>query len=183
MFSLKYSLVPKESVRERASADFLQALRIIRERAKDWKLDPEKVGALGFSAGAHLILSTSYKNHVLTPAKPSKSCPNFIMLASLWQPDYPKLQLTEVSKNFPPTFLLGTEDDKLCPPKQLESFIRALSKQSIPHQVEIYPKGGHMAFNLPSPTIEDWPSKLYSWLDELKICQKIEPEGKSIPRE
>ncbi|MDT8390067.1 MAG: GDSL-type esterase/lipase family protein [Lentisphaeria bacterium] len=170
--SLKYRLSPPSAdvVRD-ACMDGARALKLIRSHAKDWRIDPERVGMIGFSAGANLILNLACKNDTGNPKAEDpierlSARPDFMVLASLWLNNQKKLSDWAINSQISPCLMVHARDDKVAPIEGTEAMAQALRAKRVPVQLEIYEQGGHMAFNFPSPPAADWPRKLKAWLDQ-----------------
>jgi acetyl esterase/lipase len=150
--------------------DVQRAIRLVRHHAKEYKLDPKRVGVWGFSAGGHLASTAathfdSGKNDGDEIDK--QSCrPDFAVLS------YPVITFSgkalhagsrraligdnadeklielysnekQVTKETPPTFLFHTEEDTGVPPENSRLFATACKKHGVPVEVLIVPKGPH----------------------------------------
>ncbi len=176
--SLKYRLSPPSAnVVQDACMDGARALRLIRSRAKDWKVDPERIGMIGFSAGANMILNLACKNdsgdpNANDPLDRLSGHPNFMVLAALWHNGQNRITDWTIHPKLPPTLILSTRDDKVAPTQNSEKIAKALRKVNVPVQLEIYDRGGHMAFNFPSPKAADWPQRFRKWIKQLNYNSK-----------
>ncbi|NMA47273.1 MAG: alpha/beta hydrolase [Lentisphaerae bacterium] len=146
-FVLKYRCPQR---REAAHADAARAMRLIRHRAQEFTICPEKVGAIGFSAGAHLAATISAPaNPVPYPAiDAADECsfrPNFLALI---YPAYladdqlklaPEFRIDEAT---PQTFLVQSENDSVRVENSL-AWYWELKKHQIPAEMHLYPDGGH----------------------------------------
>jgi len=164
--------------------DAKQAMRLVREHAKEWNINPSKIGVMGFSAGGHLAstLSTHYEED---------SKPNFSILiypvismdknithggsrnnliGSHPTDEMIKLYSNElhVSTNTPPTFLIHATDDDLVPVENSLLYFQALKKNKVPVEMHIYPAGGH-GFGLANGngSLESWPKLMLEWMKGL----------------
>lgn len=162
-----------------ALEDAQRAMGMVRARAADWRIDPHRVGVLGFSAGGYLVaaLSTHY-DHRLYPAVDGDdklSCrPDFaaaIYPSLLTQPDG-SWRLTPnipVTSNTPPTFLLQTEDD----PFHVESsvvYFMALKNANVPVQLHVYARGGHgYGLRRTALPVTRWPKLVQTWLHTIHV--------------
>ena len=156
IFSLKYRLSPpSKNVVKDACQDGSLALQLIRSRAKEWNLDIHRIGMIGYSAGANLILNLACDQ--------KNESPNFIVLANLWRHQQPKITDFDLHRNLPPTMILTAEDDKIAPTIQAKRLAQALQKLNVSTQLEIYPTGGHMGFNLPNPKNTKWIKQFNIW--------------------
>ena len=173
---LKYR-VPKRAGLEKHTAalqDAQRALGLVRRHAKEWGLDPKRVGILGFSAGGHLAAaaSTNYEKRTYEPVDDAdkESCrPDFTVLI------YPAYLTVEkdgdklppelpVNAHTPPTFLAQTQDDGV----RVESsvfYYLALKQAKVPVEMHLYPTGGHGYGLRPSEhNVTTWPQRAAEWL-------------------
>jgi endo-1,4-beta-xylanase len=171
ILSLKYRLSPpSRDVVQDSLADAKRAVRIVRNNAQKWNIDPDRIGLVGFSAGANLILnlSTHYDPGNLDSSDPvdRQSCrPNFIGLCSAW-PFGKKAGEYSINHDTPPAFIVHAKDDPVSPPAFPEALAAAWQAAEVPVYFEVYPAGGHEAFNFPNPAAADWTAKFISWLKE-----------------
>lgn len=162
-----------------ALEDAQRALRLVRLHASEWGMDQDRVGVLGFSAGAHLAvaLSNHFDDRLYKPVDvaDSLSCrPDFAALvypAYLVQGDHSvalNLSLRADAKT-PSTLILQTEDDPLDVNNAI-AYFAALKNARIPAELHIYSKGGHgYGLRQTSLPITHWPMLLYSWLQTIKV--------------
>lgn len=173
---LKYR-VPKRTGLEKHAAplqDAQRAMGLVRAHAKEWGLDPQRVGALGFSAGGHLAAALSSaaegRTYPAVDAADQASCrPDFTVLI---YPGYLTLKdqgdrippELAVSTHLPPVFLAMTEDD----PVRVESaliYSLALKKANVPFELHIYPTGGHgYGLRRTEQSVTTWPDRLADWM-------------------
>jgi acetyl esterase/lipase len=176
-FVLKYRLARSEGstykVELHALQDAQRALRLVRSRASEWRIDPARVGIMGFSAGGEVasLASTNYDAGNETAADPverQKSRPDFQILI------YPgEGKGLNVAKDTPPTFLVCAYDDRPTMSEHLATLFIALKKAGVRAELHIYSNGGH-GFGIrkgPHP-IAEWPSRLQEWLADLQFLQK-----------
>jgi len=165
--------------------DAKQAMRIVREKAASWNINPNKIGIMGFSAGGHLASTLS--THFEEETKPNFSIliyPVISMDKSIAhmgsrnnligkQPseELAKLYSNElqVTANTPPTFLIHATDDQSVPVENSLLYYQALKKNKVPTEMHIYPAGGH-GFGLANGnrSLESWPVLLIEWMRGLK---------------
>jgi acetyl esterase/lipase len=173
--------------------DAQRAIRIVRQRAGDWKVDAQRVGILGFSAGGHLAstAATHFDKGDSAAKDPidRQSCrPDFAVLCypviTLLPPhahrgsgknllgENPDEKLveklsthTQVSAETPPTFLWHTAEDKGVVPDNSILFYQALLKAKVPAEVHIYEKGSH-GLGLARGVVGAgaWPNQCADWL-------------------
>jgi acetyl esterase/lipase len=173
--------------------DAQRALRLVRARAKEWKLDPSRVGILGFSAGGHLASTAGThfdrgKSDTEDPIDRESCRPDFLVLA------YPVITLTgpyahngsrinllgkdadpklveslcnekQVTAETPPTFLVHTNEDKGVPPENSIQFYQACRQAKVHAELHIYEKGRHgLGLGSGDPAFSTWPDRCADWL-------------------
>lgn len=170
--SLKYRVrPPSENVLRDALADARRAVRLVRSHAADWQIAPDRVGLIGFSAGANLIL-----NLAITPSAGIPSAidpldrlgdrPDFIVLAATW-PNHQPIASFVIDGKVPPAFVLHTRDDPTAPFHFAEEITTAWTRAGVPVVFTPFDQGGHMAFNFPVPPATDWTAAFDQWLRNL----------------
>ncbi len=178
---LKYRVpAPKEGERHApALMDAQRAIGLVRSRAKEWNIDPARVGVLGFSAGGHLsaALSTNYETRTypeIDAADKESARPDFCVLiypaylTRKEQPEAPSPEL-KVNAQTPPTFLVQTEDDKTFVESTLYYYL-ALKRAGVPAELHLYPSGGHGYGLRPSgKNVNTWPQRATDWMRELGV--------------
>jgi acetyl esterase/lipase len=191
VFVLKYRL--KEYGHPAPLRDLLRAVRLVRSRAADLGVRPERIGVMGSSAGGHLAASaaTLYdapEGRTGAPLDATSARPDFVALLypviSLSEPyvhrgslgallgENPSPVLVEhlslerqVTKDTPPAFLVHTAEDKSVPLENSILFFQALRRAGVPAEMHLYEKGPHGFGTQPGlgPTSE-WPRRLEEWL-------------------
>jgi acetyl esterase/lipase len=156
--------------------DVQQAMRITREHAIEWHIDPDRLGVVGFSAGAHLavVLSThpDFQGSTAPPSKTSAK-PDFQMViypGSLRDADGRLSPVLTPTSTVPPTFLLQAEDDNAAHVETSLVYYQALKDAKIPAELHVYAQGGH-GFGL-RPTelpVSHWPELGDRWLHTVHI--------------
>jgi acetyl esterase/lipase len=156
-----------------ALEDTQRTMGLVRLHAREWRIDPNKVGVLGFSAGGYVVaeISTHFARRMYRPmdaADKESARPDFAMAI------YPGHLATEsdklnpnvpISSDMPPTFLVQAEDDYVDGVNQSLVYYAALAKARVPAEMHLYSHGGH-AFGLrsiPVP-IGGWPRLAEAWL-------------------
>ena len=155
--------------------DLQRSIRIVRSKATEWKIDPKRIGVMGFSAGGHLsVMASSYYNE--NSYKPIDAIdkldarPSFVALiypAYLGnaKKDSGKLDpLVKVSEKTPPTFIAITHDDG---DRALFAalYYAKLRQNRVPAELHIYSRGGHGYGLRPSKNpVSTWPARLGDWL-------------------
>jgi len=161
---LKYT-VPED--RDAAFQDIQRAMRIIRNKSGEWNIDPNRLGVMGFSAGAHLSarLCNNFSEQIYSPldeADSERCRPDFAMLI---YPAY--MQDMEVSSGSPETFVLQTKDDTPYI-TGTEKYIERLKEKAIPYESHIFETGGHGYGMRPTGhPVSDWPKLLKTWLEKV----------------
>lgn len=191
-FMLEYRIAPKYQ-HPAPLTDAQRALRWVRAHAKEYGVDPKRVGIWGFSAGGHLAstAATHFDGGDSQSEDPvdRESCrPDFAILCypviTLKPPfahmgsrknllgDSPSAELleslcneTQVTSETPPTFLMHTTEDKAVPPENSILFYSALRKAGVPAELHLYEKGPHGVGLAPNdPILSSWPDRLADWL-------------------
>ena len=173
--------------------DALRAVRMVRSRAAEWGVKPERIGMLGGSAGGHLTASAG----TLFDAPEGKTGaaldavsgrPDFLVMifsvVTMQDPfghgtsrrallgekptDELKHRLSvdeQVTKDTPPTFLVHSSEDTTVPVENSLLFYHAMRRAKAPIEMHLYPKGPHGAGMDPKlgPTAE-WPRHCESWM-------------------
>lgn len=155
--------------------DAQRAVSLVRSKAAEWKIDPNRVGFLGFSAGGHLTATVlNSKNKVVFPKSKVDGfspVPNFgilIYAAYLKDPENPNQLVPEVAvnENTPPCFLVvGHEDSRFVEGSAL--FYLAMQRAKRPCELHIFGKGGHgFGMKKISQRIGGWPQMAGQWMKE-----------------
>lgn len=155
--------------------DMQRAIRLVREKASEMDLNPNKIGVIGFSAGGHLaMLASSNYNTESYPKTDAidelSSRPDFALLlypAYLDEGEDNRLSTNiTLPENMPPLFIFGTLDDPLS-----NGFLvvaQALKKKKIPFEMHLLPEGGHgYGMRKGNPAAEKWPQFAEKWLLDL----------------
>jgi acetyl esterase/lipase len=178
--------------------DAQRAIRIVRARAREFNVDPNKIGVLGFSAGGHLASTTithfdAGNAQATDVVEQASSRPDFAVLA------YPVISLTadyahrgsrenliganappelardlsnelQVRPQTPPTFLFSSSTDTVVPPENSVAFYLALRKAGVPAELHIFEKAEHgVGLGLNDPGIGQWGTLLIQWLRARKL--------------
>jgi acetyl esterase/lipase len=153
--------------------DAQRALSLVRSKAKDWKLDPKRIGILGFSAGGHLAAATSTnfkkRAYQARDATDKVSCrPDFAVLvypAYLLAKDKDELAPEiKVAKDSPPMFFAHAGDDKIKADNSVFMYL-ALQRAGVPAELHIYSSGGHgFGLRASKQPCSTWPRRCTAWL-------------------
>jgi acetyl esterase/lipase len=174
--------------------DARRAVQTVRARAADYKINPNRIVIIGFSAGGHLaaLASTQFipgKPEADDPIERVSSRPDFLVLGYPWigaissdtsHLSYCKLfnvmDICEalraaytpdlfVTKDTPPTFWFHTFDDGTVPVEQGLRFYEALVKAGVPSEAHIYAHGPHgTGLGKGDTALDQWPEELETWL-------------------
>jgi acetyl esterase/lipase len=143
---------PKGEPARRPLQDAQRAVRLIRARAKEWGIDPNRIGMVGFSAGGHLALATatSFDRRTYDPVDDvdQLSCrPDFAIAAySGYLKAKDKDELSpglHVPAGTPPVFLVHGGDDPISPPEHSVFMYLALKRAGVPAELHIYASTVH----------------------------------------
>ena len=165
-FVLKYRLVEKlgnnlnappeldlDTAGRYAMADGIQALKVVREHASEWKVNPNRIGFMGFSAGAMVATAALVQDD---PA----ARPNFAAL--IYGAPYGKLPA--IPPKLPPVFMAWAQDD-LTGLETVVRFHRALIMAGSEPEAHIFTAGGHgFGMRKQGTTSDHWIDELYYWL-------------------
>lgn len=181
---LKYRVPRRPGLEKHAAAlqDAQRTVGLVRSRAAEFGIDPQRIGVLGFSAGGHLAaaLSTSagQRTYPAVDDADKVSCrPDFSVLI---YPAYLTLKEqgdkinpeTAVSSNTPPTFIAMTQDD----PVRVETalfYSVALKQSGVPFELHIYPKGGHgYGLRRTENPVTAWPDRAADWMGSRGLLKK-----------
>ncbi|MEQ1677268.1 MAG: alpha/beta hydrolase [Chitinophagaceae bacterium] len=176
-FVLKYRLFREEGSpykQEHAIQDGRRAMRLIRQQAANWKLDTNRIGLMGFSAGGELAgwvaLNPFTGNEMMTDAIDTGKCKaNFLILiypGPLAVPD-------SITKEAPPLFMLAANDDVCCS-EPIVKLLQLYRNAGVRTEVHLYAQGKH-AFNMGNrsalKTIHTWPERLTDWLADAELLK------------
>jgi acetyl esterase/lipase len=181
-FVLKYRLARSPgspySVELHAFRDAQRALRLIRSRAEAWKVDPGRIGIMGFSAGGDLVGLTGTRfdagdPEAADPVERFSSRPDFLVFAYAGGSVDPKA----ITRATPPAFLVSAADDPRPTAANLARFA-ALQAAGVPAELHVYGRGGHgFGFLGRSPgfltwPVSGWPDQLLAWLADRGILRR-----------
>ena len=160
-----------------ALMDAQRAISLVRSKAAQWGLDPNRIGMLGFSAGGHLTAWAS--THFEERAYPKLddvdkvSCrPDFAVLiypGGMDRKDDAENPVAHVTSSTPPAFLAQAGDDPVTCRNSVEMFL-ALKNAKVAAELHIYNSGGHGFGLRPSDhPSSNWPSRCEEWLRDRQI--------------
>ncbi|WP_149276952.1 alpha/beta hydrolase [Pareuzebyella sediminis] len=195
---VKYRLPSEVSQTEKHNVplmDAQRAIRMVRGKAPEFNIRPDKIGIIGFSAGGHLAstLGTHFADKVYEPVDEIDGLtarPDFMALG------YPVISFgkfthngsktnligknpddqmvahfsneKQVNQNTPPTFLVHATDDEVVPVENSLLFYTALKEKGVSATMHVYPKGGH-GFSLARADhhLRGWTERLFEWIESL----------------
>ncbi len=181
--------------------DAQRAIQTLRARAAEWNIDPDRIGAIGFSAGGHLCstISTHFADVDSSsedPVAAVSSRPDFSILCypviAFDKPythkgsqrnligENPDRKLVEllsnerqVSEHTPPTFLFHTAEDKAVPPENSVQYFLACQKNGVPAELHVFPKGRHgLGLAKDQAGASQWPALCEDWLRRLGVVTR-----------
>ena len=190
-FVLKYRLGPTYHYPAQLQ-DAARAIRTVRARAREWALDPQRIGILGFSAGGHLAATAGThfaagQADASDPIERVSSRPDLMILIypvitmrdsthggsklNLLGKD-PSAELVsllsneeQVTKETPPAFLVHTMTDTAVPVENSMMFAAALRKAGVPFEFHLYERGPHgFGLGTKDPILASWPGRCADWL-------------------
>ena len=162
-----------------ALQDAQRTLGIVREHAAEWKIDPNRIGVLGFSAGAHLAaaLSTHFEQRLYDSidAADKVSCrPDFAVIVypgylALEDQNFAANADIRVTSKTPPSFIVQAEDDGVHVENATVYFME-LKNAKVPAELHIYAEGGHgYGLRRTALPVTAWPQLVETWLKTIKI--------------
>jgi acetyl esterase/lipase len=171
--------------------DAQRAIRLARANSEDWKINPKRLGIIGFSAGGHLASTAitrfdTGEGKSTDPVQRQSSRPDFGILVypvismgplahggsrnNLLGPNPTPQALDlyssekQVTAKTPPTFLAHALDDKLVSPENSRVFAAALKAKSVPVEYLELPNGGHGLSGYKGPSWDAWQAACLKWL-------------------
>lgn len=165
-------------------SDAEQAIRLVRQHAKEWNIRPDRIGIMGASAGGHLAasLATLYSSEETRPDFQILLYPVISMQTGVTHGGSrqnllgkePSQELTEkftlekqVNERTPQAFLVLSADDRSVPPANGIHYFEALLQHQVPATLHVYPTGGHgWGFRDAFPYKRQWTGELEKWLRE-----------------
>jgi acetyl esterase/lipase len=170
--------------------DAQQAIKLVRDNAKEWNVNPGRIGIMGFSAGGHLASTagTHYNDIVIPNAEKTSLRPDFMILI------YPVISFDDsighigsrdqligktptaekikqysnelqVTSQTPPTFLVHASDDDAVNPQNSIRFYEALVQHKVPAELHIYQSGGHGFGMKQKSKNELWMERCKNWME------------------
>lgn len=193
-FVLQYRLTSQGYVLPVPLLDARRALQLVRAHAREYQIDPNRIGMIGFSAGGHLAalaatLPVNGNPAAEDPVDRVSSRPDYLILGYPWigaiSSDTSHLSYCKsfnlmencealrsayspdllVNKNTPPTFWYHTADDETVPIEQGLRFYEALLRAGVPAEAHLFRHGHHgTGTGGGDPALDQWPILLENWL-------------------
>lgn len=158
---------------EAAVQDAQRAMSLVRSRAEEWKIDPARIGILGFSAGGETaaltaLLGGKRQYAAIDAVDDVPSRPDFAALiysGGLAERDNSRLrEHVRVTQESPPMFLVHAFDDNVAAQNSLLLFL-ALKEQNVPSELHVYHTGGHgYGLRRTDQPVTAWPERCEAWL-------------------
>lgn len=180
--------------------DAQRAVRLTRQNAQQWNIDPSKVGVIGFSAGGHLVTT------LLTHFDAGDAAAQDVVDRHSSRPDFgivcyavialgadfthggsarnllgdnPAPELLEslsnekqVTPETPACFVWSTAEDTVVPVENSLRFVSALVTAGVPVELHVFPQGRHgIGLGADIPGANQWPNLCHDWLRRLKVAQ------------
>ena len=195
-FVLKYRIPDDLTMADKKTGplqDAQQAIKVVRENASKWGIEPDKIGIMGFSAGGHLASTeaTHFKSALIENGNNTSLRPDFQILV------YPVISMQEklthagsrdqllgnnpakeivdlysnelqVDETTPPAYITHAADDKTVDVDNSINYFESLRHHNVSVEMHIYPKGGHgFVFGHPG-----WMDPLFKWMADSKFSNK-----------
>lgn len=193
-FVLKYRLPSDKTMKDRSIGpiqDAQQAIKLVREKAAEFGINPNKIGIMGYSAGGHLASSagTHFKTRFVDQTEKTSLRPDFMLLinpvisfgdsghlgsrdnllgknASAEQIRLFSNEL-QVDSSTPPAFLVHSGADVVVPVSNSIRFYEAMNKNGVIGALHIYAKGEHGFLTYPS--FEEWFGRCTEWMKAMEL--------------
>lgn len=173
-FALKYRLSNEEHspyTLDNVRQDACRAIRLVRSRAGEFNIDPNRIGILGFSAGGAVVMMVAFDKgdgdpRAADPVDRANGRPNFLMMV---YPGGDQLVPKVIPHDTPPAFLICANDDEYGCDKVTLALLEKFRKANISVEAHFIAKGKH-AFNMGDRSsfaaIRHWPDRMAEWLSD-----------------
>jgi acetyl esterase/lipase len=161
--------------------DAQRALSLVRSRAKEWGIDPDRIGMVGFSAGGHLVLATAthFDQRAYEPIDEIDkiSCrPDFVVAV---YPGYLAVKETgalepaiRIPANTPPVMLVHASDDTVASAENSVAMYLALKRAGVPTELHVYAAGEHgFGVRKSANPCSTWPERCVAWLQSRGVLK------------
>lgn len=182
VFALKYRLPNEENspyTIENVRQDAYRAVRLVRSRANEFNIDPNRIGMLGFSAGGAVVMMVSFDKGDGDPTEKDSidrinGRPDFQMMV------YPGGKVPDrIPADAPPAFLLCANDDEYGCDKITIDLLQKFREAKVPVEAILLARGKH-AFNMgdrsPFASVKGWPQRMADWLNDSGFLVPTKPK-------
>ena len=197
-FVVKYRLPSDRTMDDKSIGplqDAQQAIKMVKERAKEWNIDPQKIGIMGYSAGGHLAATagTHFETSYIPNVEKTSLRPDFMLLINPVisftdsightgsrknligeNPTKEQIRLFSneyhISKTTPPTFLVHAGTDVVVPVANSLVFYQNLKRYGISAEIHIYSKGEHGFLTYPS--FDEWFGRCVNWMKSMELMHQ-----------
>jgi acetyl esterase/lipase len=161
--------------------DAQRAMGLLRHRSGEWRIDPQRVGILGFSAGANLAGHAAWdrgdRTYLQEPDVDDPRGPDFLVFVygggfldrgspTAFRPGF------SVPKDAPPAIFICTHDDRNAPVEAAMLYL-AYKKHAIPAELHVFAKGGHgFGMRRTGHPVNDWPARVAEWMASMGLSGK-----------
>jgi acetyl esterase/lipase len=179
VFVLKYRLgrdtLSPYKIEVHARQDGLRAMRLVRSRAAEFGIDPNRIGMMGFSAGGEVVDLVAFSHGPEQrgsndPIDHTNAKPNFLIQIYPGPSYIPDV----IPADAPPMFLLAANDDPCCSISVMQ-LLQRYREAKVPVEAHLFTKGQH-GFNMGQrsklKSINTWPQRLADWLADNNILQQ-----------
>ncbi|HWZ16867.1 MAG TPA: alpha/beta hydrolase [Mucilaginibacter sp.] len=187
VFVLKYRLgrdtLSPYKVEVHARQDGFRAMRLVRSRAAEFGIDPNRIGMMGFSAGGEVVDMVAFENGQGDPNAPdiidrANAKPNFLIQIYPGPGFIPDV----VPHDAPPIFLLAANDDPCCSISVMQ-LLQKYRDAKVPAEAHLFTQGQHgfnMGYRSKLKSIKNWPDRLADWLSDNNILQSVNSDGPKV---
>jgi acetyl esterase/lipase len=170
-FVLKYRLAREKgstyTIEGTSLADTQRAIKLVKSKAAEWRVDTARIGVIGFSAGGELaaLAATHVDEGTASAADPVDRLSSKVGFFGLMYPAIPRDM--PLSKDMPPAFLVCGENDRQNISQGLAELYVAMKKAGAQAELHVYTKVGH-GFGVRATTkgpVAQWPQRFYEWMD------------------
>lgn len=162
--------------------DALQAIRLVRSHAAEWKIDPLKIGIIGFSAGGELstpaaLFYEGFAQRIALPNDPLASIsarPDFVAAIYPGPTPFTKSPSTPIPADVPPAFLASPASGDQIHALWANDYFTAMLKAGVPNiEMHLYGSGGHGgALSVKGIPFSTWTDRYFEWLADLGFLQE-----------